>query len=715
MADIESEVDRMQDAIEDVKVKKRERLRNMDFFCLDNSILESTVGQLRLHTLEKKLQIFEQVKKCGIKDIVVASFSDMPRVDDVFVQHLIDTKEDFSRLYSFSEVTGSLKNGVYDTETLPAALPKIKLYGLRNVLFEVNLADKNCKWEEKFTTDDMCNLLGKVIGWVHNEIHKKSRTLLNLRDLPLAMTVAPQRVLTIVKYLSRLPDHLKMFALCFEDPMGENLPEELEAWTASLRNIMDANGWKDGKILVHLHEKWGLQTASQLDCLSAGADGVWASLCEEGIAMGHACSSVTMMNLVRMGNEKILKQYNCTELRNAAIAITKITTGKDPHPKQVVYGERAADLVFGFLGIGDFDLATFFGVETPNRITALATPEMIVDRLASLFGPDPQFTTQIAEKMKEKMIQEENRKEEYTSRVGISMIFDRAGGKMTAAMNNAIAKVEAKSIHHKELITEIRQVWDKWDVRDELQGDDRLQFDFFYDAFIAPYLSYYACPDAKQAMKAIDMDSTGHVDWNEFMVYIKWALHEYPDIKTMDEVLSTVLLEGIIPAMRDEKIKNRADNPGFRHGKFTHLEWIPAQNGYVPDDAINGGWDSCSNEPLFIGRVYSNGAFVVGKVQPSHKCIFIPHGSKERSFKEYEVLVNPGNQVKIEWVFRRQGNVPDKAVQSSSSNGDVCYVGRIRFNNDTIPGSIYPKEESIQVSWGGDKVCKKRYNVLVTK
>ena len=45
---------------------------------------------------------------------------------------------------------------------------------------------------------------------------------------------------------------------------------------------------------------------------------------------------------------------------------TNITTGK---PQQVVYGERAIDLVFGFIGVGDFNLGDFFGEKTVNRIT----------------------------------------------------------------------------------------------------------------------------------------------------------------------------------------------------------------------------------------------------------------------------------------------------------------------------------------------------------
>ena len=70
--------------------------------------------------------------------------------------------------------------------------------------------------------------------------------------------------------------------------------------------------------------------------------------------------------------------------------------GKAPHPKQVVYGERVLDLVFDFIGVGDLNLGDFFGEKTVNRITTLATPQIIIDRLVALFGESPCFTTEIA-------------------------------------------------------------------------------------------------------------------------------------------------------------------------------------------------------------------------------------------------------------------------------------------------------------------------------
>ena len=53
---------------------KYQRLRDVDCFVLDNSIRESTVGQLRGHTLDSKWKIYEEVKKCGFKNTIVARY-----------------------------------------------------------------------------------------------------------------------------------------------------------------------------------------------------------------------------------------------------------------------------------------------------------------------------------------------------------------------------------------------------------------------------------------------------------------------------------------------------------------------------------------------------------------------------------------------------------------------------------------------------------------
>ncbi len=43
------------------EVDKRKKLKHSELFVLDNSLRESTVGQLRGHTLENKWKIYEEV------------------------------------------------------------------------------------------------------------------------------------------------------------------------------------------------------------------------------------------------------------------------------------------------------------------------------------------------------------------------------------------------------------------------------------------------------------------------------------------------------------------------------------------------------------------------------------------------------------------------------------------------------------------------------
>ena len=50
------------------------------------------------------------------------------------------------------------------------------------------------------------------------------------------------------------------------------------------------------------------------------------------------------------------------------------------------------------------------------------------------------------------------------------------------------------------------------------------------------------------------MDKDGKVEWSECMVYVKWAIYEYPDISDLDELLSVTFKKGLFMAMQDEII-----------------------------------------------------------------------------------------------------------------------------------------------------------------
>ena len=143
------------------------------------------------------------------------------------------------------------------------------------------------------------------------------------------------------------------------------------------------------------------------------------------------------------------------------------------------------------------------------------------------------------------------------SKAGLAILFDRAGGSLTEQMRDEVAAVELRSSHAQNLIQEVREMWDTWDVRDKVQGDDMLEYDSFYNGFMAPYFSCYRCNDSKKAIQALDMDADGQIDWNEFLVYLKWAMRQYPNIENSQDLLDITFRKGLIPAMRDEMIKQQ--------------------------------------------------------------------------------------------------------------------------------------------------------------
>ena len=60
---IQQQIKRMQDDMKHAKDEKENLVQN-ELFVLDNSLRESTVGQLRGHTIENKWKIYEQVSAC---------------------------------------------------------------------------------------------------------------------------------------------------------------------------------------------------------------------------------------------------------------------------------------------------------------------------------------------------------------------------------------------------------------------------------------------------------------------------------------------------------------------------------------------------------------------------------------------------------------------------------------------------------------------------
>lgn len=67
------------------------------------------------------------------------------------------------------------------------------------------------------------------------------------------------------------------------------------------------------------------------------------------------------------------------------------------------------------------------------------------------------------------------------------------------------------------------------------------------------------------------------------------------------------------------------------------VKWKREQNGKLPKGAYPGGRTK-NGEILYIGRAEHSRSLTVGKVHPSHGCLYIPYGGAEIALRDYEVL-----------------------------------------------------------------------------
>ena len=116
-----------------VNRSKRERLRNMKVFVLDNSLRESTVGQAVGHSTEDKMKVFDATSSCGFKHQIVGCFSTNNRVDDKFAAELQKMQFPDRTFYSFSEVYEKLDDkGRFMKDHVPIGLKKMQKFGIIN-------------------------------------------------------------------------------------------------------------------------------------------------------------------------------------------------------------------------------------------------------------------------------------------------------------------------------------------------------------------------------------------------------------------------------------------------------------------------------------------------------------------------------------------------------------------------------------------------------
>lgn len=138
-----------------------------------------------------------------------------------------------------------------------------------------------------------------------------------------------------------------------------------------------------------------------------------------------------------------------------------------------------------------------------------------------------------------------------------------------------------------------------------------------------------------------------------------------------------------------------------------HYEWIHSSNGNVPDGAVKVG-RAGDGDFLYAGRGRWEGSLSVGKVHPSHGCLYIPYGEEEIKLTEYEVLVQPDK-----WIDATAHSIPEGALEGGrDADGDVIFVGRVYKDGDMMPAKVIPNKGGAYVCWGSEEHKVEEFQVL---
>lgn len=581
---------RMQQVLAEAKLK---RLSTMDVCVLDNSLRETAVAQIKGAVTEDKDKILDALRFTGIEEVIVGAFGDLRRPEDEWLQAKAENGKIEGNWWCFSEMYDA-PEPPFDSMPLPYALQRIKSYGVRNVILEL---DVGCLGLERvastgnfeYTKNGYHDLIKDRVDFIRSQIHPKAKIFINLRDSPTAYfdkkdsRNLPKRLTMIIRAIAALRPRIN--GLLFEDPVVEVPHWALGELSAHMRLTMDSEGWKDGHLLIHIHKKYGLSDAAVLEALAMGCTGIWCAVCEEGGGIGHASSITTLVNLARLGNEKVLKKYNLGEIHMAAIKVTKIATGQLPFPRTEVFGARALDQLFpAGGGMGERDdqkgLADYIGSKEVPRISPFADPQMMTDKLDHYFGTH--VWDEIVIKMMTVVLNSDlaqGRKWEYNGPAGLLDLYDRSGG------TEYLDDMEAKLIEFyllaesaDPLIKELKNVFDRAKSvslplernsapnRETPKGKialtkrfsvatlvcfgsindaDALSYLEFAEAFLGNYHNH--APDAlsepivMKIINFIDADQDGKIQWRELCSRALWALENTDDDDTSRWTLRDLL------------------------------------------------------------------------------------------------------------------------------------------------------------------------------
>ena len=314
--------------------RKMARLRDVVPCVVDLSIREGTLPAPYGHTLEDKRELLRLAREFGFTDIAIAAYFDYENVDEVFARELKESGDSMDGFFC----NLSLVQTEADRPLEPSyAMERIKQAGIPNLLALVEIWPSTLKRRGR-TYDDLFRDIEVNIAYLRDVIlpptdKRRGRIYFRFLDIFDAWDEDPELVVRVLKLLETLP----IQAVIYEDVRGTHFPFQ----TAELVKLIRRFTPPPRLILVHPHSGNGLEDASTVEAVLAGADGVWAGLTPHAAQGAHGSSAMLLSNLARAGNPYVAELFRLERLMDICDAMSRIHMGEPIHKDHPVIGERA--------------------------------------------------------------------------------------------------------------------------------------------------------------------------------------------------------------------------------------------------------------------------------------------------------------------------------------------------------------------------------------
>ena len=314
--------------------RKFSRLRGIVPHIVDLSCREASLPASYGHTLDDKKKLLKLAKEFGFKDIAVSSFFNFVNIDEVFARHLKEAGDSmdgyFSNVMIVKTEAGRPLKPSY-------GMQRIAEIGIPNVLMLMEIRPRTIIGGGR-SYDDVFRDIVQSVAYLREVAlpspnERRGRIYARILDIFDAWDEDPQIVVRALKLLRALPVN----AVIFEDVRGTHFPFQ----TAELVKLIRRYTPEDRVILVHPHSGNGMEDATVIEAVLAGADGIWAGFTPHAAQGAHGSSLMLLSNLVRAGNPHIEKMYRFKRLAAIADRMSRIHMGEAIHKDHPVIGERA--------------------------------------------------------------------------------------------------------------------------------------------------------------------------------------------------------------------------------------------------------------------------------------------------------------------------------------------------------------------------------------